>query len=264
MIKSQFFDTHTHLDDSQFASDIDAVIAEATALGVEGFVNIGFSPATWPSTLELARRYPQVRYALGLHPGRADEWSEDLLTDLTRLIEETRPVAVGEIGLDYYWTTETRRVQWQSFERQLELAHYQQLPVIIHQRDAATDVASILAGVPPSLMVILHSFDGDPVLMTMARDRGWLIGVGGLMTRRQSLALRSSLPDFPLEQIILETDSPYLVPSGVKTRRNTPAQIPLIAERLAGLIDRPIEEVAALTTRNAERAFKISVEVSGA
>ena len=113
-------------------------------------------------------------------------------------------------------------------------------------------------------MVILHSFDGDPVLMTMARDRGWLIGVGGLMTRRQSLALRSSLPDFPLEQIILETDSPYLVPSGVKTRRNTPAQIPLIAERLAGLIDRPIEEVAALTTRNAERAFKISVEVSGA
>jgi TatD DNase family protein len=227
-------------------------------------INIGYRPERWASTLALARQHPQVRYALGLHPGNADEWSEGLFADLTAVVDREQPVAIGEIGLDYYWTQDNKAVQRISFERQIELAASRKLPIIIHQRDAAADVAAILRAAPAGLQVIFHSCDGDPGLMEMAEERGWLIGVGGLMTRRQSEALRSRLPAFPVEQILLETDSPYLVPSGVKARRNTPAMIPLIAERLAGLIGRSLEEIAMVTTRNAERVFSLSAPVAAA
>ncbi|HEX3303452.1 MAG TPA: TatD family hydrolase [Thermomicrobiales bacterium] len=255
MITHRYIDTHTHLDDKQYINDLDAVLTDAMAAGVSGMVNIGYCPERWTTTLALAERYPRVSYALGLHPGNADEWSESLMDDLTSLLERVDPVAVGEIGLDYYWTQENKAVQRMSFERQLELAHSRSLPIIIHQRDAAADVAAILRNAPADLRVVLHSFDGDPELSDLARERGWMIGVGGLMTRRQSEALRSGLPGFPLEQMLLETDSPYLVPSGVKARRNVPAMIPLIAERLAGVINRTVDDIAQLTTRNAERIF---------
>ena len=153
-------------------------------------------------------------------------------------------------------------MQRTSFERQTELAYSRKLPIIIHQRDAAEDVAAILRNAPDDLRIVLHSFDGDPGLFELARERGWMLGVGGLMTRRQSEELRSGLPQFPLEQVLLETDSPYLVPSGIKARRNSPVMIPLIAERLAGVIDRTVAEIAATTTRNVERVFGLKASVA--
>lgn len=264
MISQDYIDTHTHLDDDQFEHDIDQVLTDAANNGVARMINIGYCPERWTTTLALSRRHPQVRHALGLHPGHADEWSEELFADLTALVEREQPVAIGEIGLDYYWTQDNKAVQRTSFECQVELAHSRNLPIIIHQRNAAADVATILRNAPAGLQVNFHSCDGDPELMDMAVERGWLVGVGGLMTRRQSEALRSRLPTFPIEQILLETDSPYLVPSGVKARRNSPAMIPLIAERLAGLIGRSVEEIAATTTRNAERIFGLSAPVAAA
>jgi TatD DNase family protein len=264
VITQTYVDTHTHLDDDQFVLDLDQVLTDAANNGVARMINIGYRPERWASTLALARQHPQVRYALGLHPGNADEWSEGLFADLTAVVDREQPVAIGEIGLDYYWTQDNKAVQRISFERQIELAASRKLPIVIHQRDAAADVAAILRAAPAGLQVIFHSCDGDPGLMEMAEERGWLIGVGGLMTRRQSEALRSRLPAFPVEQILLETDSPYLVPSGVKARRNTPAMIPLIAERLAGLIGRSLEEIAMVTTRNAERVFSLSAPVAAA
>jgi len=262
VITHSYIDTHTHLDDSQFSDDLDSVLTDATAAGVSGMVNIGYCPERWTTTLALAERYPQVRYALGLHPGNADEWSEALIGDLAALVEQTDPVAIGEIGLDYYWTQDNKTVQRTSFERQTELAYSRKLPIIIHQRDAAEDVAAILRNAPDDLRIVLHSFDGDPGLFELARERGWMLGVGGLMTRRQSEELRSGLPQFPLEQVLLETDSPYLVPSGVKARRNSPVMIPLIAERLAGVINRTVAEIAATTTRNVERVFGLKASVA--
>ena len=259
MIAPKYIDTHTHLDDELFSDDLEATLADARSAGVSAMVNIGFSPARWTSTLALAQKYPFIRYALGLHPGHADEWSEELFTSLTEMVGRTHPVAIGEIGLDYYWTSENKAIQRASFERQIELAHSHQLPIVIHQRNAAADVHAVLSNTPADLRVVLHSCDGDPALMDLAEERGWLIGVGGLMTRRQSESLRSRLPSFPLEQVVLETDSPYLVPSGVRMRRNTPSSIPLIAERLAGLTGRPLPEIAAVTTQNAERVFGLTV-----
>jgi TatD DNase family protein len=222
-------------------------------------INIGYAPANWPSTLELADRHPEIEFVLGLHPGHADEWSEQVFADLTELVSVRRPVAIGEIGIDYYWTDENKATQRVSFERQIELAHGRDLPVVIHQRSAARDVESVLRNAPETVRVILHSFDGDPALADLAEERGWFLGIGGLSTRRQSELLRSRLPLFPVSQLILETDSPYLIPSGVKSRRNEPCHLPLIAERLAGLIHMTIEDVARITSENAGRAFGLSV-----
>jgi TatD DNase family protein len=259
VIAPTYIDTHTHLDDEQFSADLDQTLTDAREHSVIAMVNIGYSPARWSSTLALAEQYPFVRYALGLHPGNANEWSDAVIASLTELVESTSPVAIGEIGLDYFWTSDTKDVQRISFERQIELALDHDLPIVIHQRAAAADVHAILRSAPARLRVVLHSCDGDPSLMDLAQERGWVIGVGGLMTRRQSEALRGRLPSFPLEQIVLETDSPYLVPSGVKARRNTPSMIPLIAERLAGLLDRPVTEIADTTRQNAERVFGLTV-----
>lgn len=259
MIEPTYIDTHTHLDDEQFSVDQDATIVDARTHGVSAMINIGYCPARWSSTLALADRYSFVQYALGLHPGNANEWSEALMESLTELVRTKKPVAIGEIGLDYYWTDDNKAVQRVSFERQIELAVDQDLPIVIHQRKAAADVYAILANAPSKLNVVLHSCDGDSALMDLAQERGWAVGVGGLMTRRQSESLRARLPSFPTDQLVLETDSPYLVPSGVKMRRNVPSMIPLIAERLARLIALTTAEVALLTTRNAERVFGLRV-----
>ncbi len=162
MTALSYIDTHTHLDDPQFAEDRDQVIATAKAAGVGTMINIGYRPERWVSTLALADRHPEVAFVLGLHPGHADEWSEQLFADLSALVSERRPVAIGEIGIDYHWTEENKAIQRVSFERQVELAAAIDLPVVIHQRSAARDVESVLRNAPESLRVILHSFDGDP------------------------------------------------------------------------------------------------------
>jgi TatD DNase family protein len=264
VIQPVWVDTHTHLDDEMFDSDRDEVIRAAEELGVLRMVNIGYEPTRWVSTVALADRYPCIAVVLGLHPGSTDAWSPATIDQLHDLVRRHRPLAVGEIGIDLYWRQDDVDRQMESFRAQIELAMAEQLPVVIHQRAAADPVADILGEAPMDLRVVLHSFDGDNRLARIARERNWLIGVGGLSTRRQNEDLRATLRTFPLDQIVLETDSPYLVPSGVKSRRNTPSSIPLIGARLAGLRGIAIEEVAATTTRNAGAFFGLPVESAAA
>ncbi|MDQ2682040.1 MAG: TatD family hydrolase [Chloroflexota bacterium] len=259
MTALQFVDTHIHLDDAQFDDDRDAVIDAAIAAGIVRLINIGYEPGVWETTLALADRRPEIGFVLGLHPGSTDKWSRETFAALSDLVRSRRPLAIGEIGLDYYWTQENKAQQRESFERQIELALDLALPIVIHQRSAATDVRAVLSSAPQRLRVILHSFDGDPALADLAEERGWFLGVGGLATRRQAEELRDRLTRFPIDQLLLETDAPYLIPAGIKERRNVPANIPIIAGRLAGLTGRPVDEIARVTTANAERAFAMDV-----
>jgi TatD DNase family protein len=257
-----FIDTHAHLDDPQFDEDQDQVIDDAVSVGVTIIVNIGYRPPVWESTLALADRRPEIRFTLGLHPGHADEGSDELIDALDQLIFERRPVAIGEIGIDLYWRQENLAKQVEMFERQIELALKHNLPIVIHQREAAEEVAGVLAAAPAGLRVLFHSFDGSPGIARLADERGWMLGVGGMMTRRQSEALRNRLAGADVSRIVLETDSPYLVPAGVKSRRNTPSAIPLIAERLGGLIGRDAFEIASITTANARAFFGLDKELA--
>jgi TatD DNase family protein len=253
-----YVDTHVHLDDPQFDGDQNAVIDEALAAGVKTMINISYRPAVWTTTLELAERRPEIRYTLGLHPGHADEGSEAVLNELEQLIVERRPVAIGEIGIDLHWRQENLTTQVLWFERQIELALRHDLPIVVHQRAAAAEVKTVLDTAPMELRALLHSFDGSPALGRLADERGWLLGVGGMMTRRQSENLRDHLKGVEISRFVLETDSPYLVPVGLKSRRNTPAAIPLIASYLAEVTGRPVAEIASGTTSNAESFFRLN------
>ncbi|HEV2108487.1 MAG TPA: TatD family hydrolase [Thermomicrobiales bacterium] len=259
----RFVDTHAHLDDRAFDQDRGSVVEQARSAGVAAMINVGYAPARWDSTVALASAHPDIAFTLGLHPGHADEFSDDLMADLERRVLGQRPCAVGEIGLDYSRSVPDRRLQRRVFEAQLELARVSGLPVVIHQREAAADCAASLSRTAADRSVILHSFDGSEALLTLGLDRGWVFGVGGLMTRASSQALRDALRKIPCNQLVLETDAPYLVPAGTKERRNRPALIPLIAERLADHLNLPLSEVAHSTTVSAARVFALELDADG-
>ena len=248
-------DTHAHLDDVQFGVDVGSVIDRAVDAGVRRIINIGYRPERWRTTLAIADRFPEVVFTLGLHPHHAEEWSPTVEAELIHLVAERGPVAIGEIGLDYLRNSNPAELQRRVFERQLELAAEFGLPVVIHQRAAENDLIAMLRTTSPNQVCILHSFDGTADLARLAQERGYFVGVGGLMTRESSIDLRDVLRTVPTELLLLETDAPYLVPAGVKNRRNEPANLTFIAERLADLVEESVDQLILRCTENAERAF---------
>ena len=253
--EDDFVDTHVHLDDPAFDPDRVQVLATARAAGVARFVNIGYCPARWATTVALARAEPGVAFTLGLHPGHAGEDGPETFATLVRLVDAERPVAIGEIGLDYSRPDPEPAGQRDLFRRQLDLAASARLPVVIHQRDAAADCATMLAETATTQAVVLHCYDGSNELLDIGLGRGWSFGIGGLVTRAKSTALRDALPRIPLDRIVLETDSPYLVTAGSKDRRNTPAAIPRIAAEIAALTGQPVDLVRTVTTATARGIF---------
>lgn len=252
-------DTHIHLDDDAFASDREAVIDAARAAGVAAFVNIGYSPERWETSAELAARHPDVAIALGLHPYLAEQFDDTLAQSLRGAVSRLRPVALGEMGLDFAPGNPLPEVQEQAFAGQLELASELHLPVIIHQRAAADELAATIDRSSLASPIVLHSFDGTPRLTSWAIERRAFVGIGGLATRRSSEPLRALLATISTDRLLLETDAPYLVPAGIRDRRNVPANLPLLAERLAPLWGLDAEELCRLTTQNASALFGISL-----
>ena len=205
-----------------------------------------------------------MTFTLGLHPGHADEFSEPAMSDLERLVKGHAPAAIGEVGLDFLHELPDRTVQRRAFEAQLRLASRFELPVVIHQRAASAECAEVLATVDEGQRVVLHSFDGSSELLALGLQRGWFFGVGGLMTRPSSEHVRRAFRQVPLTRLVLETDSPYLVPRGFKARRNTPDAIPHIGAILAELLQTPLAEVAAVTTDTAWQLFRLEERADGA
>lgn len=251
-----WIDTHAHLDDEAFAPDLPDVMDRASGAAVAAVVNIGYRPKRWTTTLALAARFPAIRYALGIHPGHADEFDRTTLAALENLIERTTPRAIGEIGLDYlHARNPPADIQRTALREQLGLARVAGLPVVIHQRAAESELLDLMEAEPALPTLVLHSFDGGPRYAAFARDAGCFVGVGGLATRSSSASLRAVLATIPPDRILLETDSPYLVPAGTRGRRNEPANVPVIGGRLSGIWDMERDAFAALTTANAVRAF---------
>ena len=250
-----FVDTHVHLDEPAFDPDRDQVITRAHEAGVARIVNIGYRPARWLSGAALAARHPDVLLVLGLLPHHADEYTDETLPRLAAEIGRSGALAVGEIGLDYFREGPHPELQRDVFAAQLELAAQLDLPVVIHQRSAEEDLMAVLERSFSPSRVVLHSFDGTERLAAFASERGYFFGLGGLFTRAAAVALRSIVAGLPLDRVLLETDSPYLVPAGVKDRRNEPSNVPWIASRVADLFGCSVEEIARHTTANAETAF---------
>ena len=250
-------DTHCHVQDPKFADDRDEVIARARAAGVTEMVTISENLDESPATIETARRYG-IRAAVGIHPHEAGKAPDDLQERLHALLREREVVAVGEIGLDYYYDNSPRDVQARVMRAQLAVAREAGMPVVFHQRDAFDDFTAILREEwRPQMRGVVHCFTGNAdQARTFADEFGLYLGIGGVLTFPKAEELREAVRAVGIAPIVLETDCPYLAPVPVRGKRNEPAFVTHVAAKLADLLETPLSEVTAATDENAARLFR--------
>lgn len=248
-------DTHCHLDDDAFRTDLDAVLDASRRAGVCAWILIGYAPDRWERAAEMAGGVNGMAHSLGVHPSHAEVWSPEVAGRLREMLVSTGAVAVGEFGLDFYRDNAPLDVQREAMTGQLHIARDLGLPAIFHTRDAEDEMLEILENEPSLPRMVFHSFDGSERLTRFVLDHDAFVGVGGLATRQKSDELRAQLREIPLSRVILETDSPYLVPARQKDRRNVPAHVRTVAAYLADFHEVPMAQLAAVTTKNAENLF---------
>ena len=254
MIAGPFVDTHCHLDVAAFDAGREAVIARARAAGIACFINPGYDVASSRRAIALAEQRDDVFAAVGIHPNDAATFDQDLPA-LRGLAAHSQVVAIGEIGLDYYWDRVPRDRQADAFACQLALARELGKPVIIHCRDAYDDTLEALRRHGDDLRVVMHAFAGDRRHADEALSRGYYLGLGGPITYKTADNLRAVAQAAPLDRLVLETDSPYLPPHPFRGQRNEPAYLSLISEKLSQVRGVSLPEVAAATTRAAQQLF---------
>lgn len=253
------FDTHTHLDAPQFDADREEVIARAVEQGVTRMINIGFNRETIPSTMKLAETYDFIYAAVGWHPQDAITMQEGDLDWIAELCKHEKVVAIGEIGLDYYWDTSPKDVQHEVFRKQIGLARSLGMPISIHNRDAHEDVVRILREEKANEVGgVMHSFSGSWEIAKMCLDLGFYLSFGGPITFKNAKQPKEVLAKTPMDRLLIETDSPYLTPHPYRGKRNESAHVRLVAEMAAELKGVTFEEIAEITTRNAMERFGIS------
>lgn len=248
-------DTHVHLDDEAFAADRPTVIERAVATGVATMVAIGTSVESSRRVLALSEQFPQVRAALGIHPHEAGRVAADAVEMLAALVGHSSVVAVGETGLDFFRDYAPRPAQAGLFRAHLTLARKVGLPVVIHCRDAYPEVLAILDEFL-EVTAIFHAFSGSREVAADCVRRGHYLAFGGPLTFRHTHQVEAARA-VPLDRVLLETDAPSLAPRPFRGRRNEPAHLRLIAERLAEVRGLSLDEVAAATTDNARRVLRL-------
>jgi TatD DNase family protein len=248
-------DTHTHLTMKKYTKDLDAVLSRAREAGVRAMVTVGVDVDSSADGAHLAHEHPDIYASVGVHPHDADTVDDYIISYLGELAARPRVVAIGEIGLDFYRDLSPRRVQEEVFARQLGLAAEAGLPVIVHDRDAHRRVIEILRSEKTSCGV-MHCFSGDLNLARQALDLGLYISFAGSITyngRKAGEIIRKA----PLDRLLVETDCPYLAPVPYRGKRNEPAYVKHVLERMAGLLGKPFEELEELTEENARRLFNL-------
>lgn len=251
-------DTHAHLHDSAYASDRAAVVARAVAAGVTRLVCVGTDLPSCRQTLEVSELHAGVFAALGVHPHEASQLDAEALAELRTLAGQPKVVAIGEIGLDYYRDRSPQGDQREAFHAQLALAGELGLPVIVHDREAHAEVMATLRQWVqdyPGARGVLHCFSGDEAMARAAIALGFCISFAGPLTYPNAARLPQLAASLPLEWLLVETDCPYLTPAPLRGQRNEPANLALVAERLAALRGLTLAEVAEATTANAIRLF---------
>jgi TatD DNase family protein len=262
-----FFDSHCHLTAEQFDGDRDAVIQRALDAGVTRMLTLATDVASSRAVIALAEQFEAVYAAIGIHPESVREASLDDLEIIRELAGHPKVMAIGEIGLDYYWDKTTAKMQQTFFEKQLELAAELNLPVAIHDRNAHEAILGTLQRTFPTVWSadssnagrgVLHAFSGGLEMAQNAFDLGFVVSLGGPITFKNNKHAPDVLRALPLENILIETDSPYLTPHPYRGKRNEPAYVIRVAERIAELKGLSIEQVATQTTSSAQQLFRIS------
>lgn len=253
----KIFESHAHYDSSKFAEDREELLNSIQENEVGTIINVGASWKSVTSVIELAEKYPFIYAALGLHPDEVGDLNEERFVFLKEQCRKEKVVAIGEIGLDYYWDNESHDIQKKWFVRQLELARELDLPVIIHSRDAAEDTLKIMKEHAQGLRGVIHCFSYSKELAEEYVKMGFHIGIGGVVTFKNGKKLKEVAEVVPLEKILLETDCPYLAPEPYRGKRNSSLYIPHIAQAIADIKGIAYEEVVAQTEQNGKLLFGI-------
>lgn len=249
-------ETHFHLDYLKDNSAED-ILAAARAIGVERFMTISVEPGNMPTALGLAQQHDDLYATLGVHPHEAEQFNQQAADYIQAHCNDPKVVAVGEIGLDYFYDNSPREIQRNAFCRQLEIAVEQQLPVVIHSREADEDCMAILKEYAPQMANkgVVHSFTSGMELAKTAIDLGFCLGINGIVTFNKADNVREVVAATPLDSILLETDAPFLTPMPYRGRENAPKYLPFIAEKIAMVKEVDVSQVLTQTYQNSLRVF---------
>ena len=252
----QLIDTHTHLYVKSFKNDVDPVINRAREAGVSRFYLPAIDSSETDSLLQLEEKYPGICVAMmGLHPCSVKEDVETELKNVENWLSKRKFVAVGEIGLDYYWDKTFIDQQKQAFHRQIEWALQYDIPIVIHSRNSIDDCLDIVGQHQKGkLKGIFHCFTESLNSAKKIMELGFYMGIGGVLTYKNS-GLAEVVKEIPMEYLVLETDSPYLTPVPFRGKRNESSYLKYVAEKLADVKGISLEDVAKITTTNAEKIF---------
>ncbi len=259
-VEKMIFETHGHYDDEQFDEDRERLIAEFFEKDIDKVMNVSADMQSSRNSVELAGKYPHFYAAVGVHPSEVGDLTEDDMQALKQMtLENPKVKAIGEIGLDYHFDDDPPRdVQKKWFIRQLELAQELGMPIIIHSRDAASDTMEILKDMDGGRNGgVIHCYSYSREQAREYIKMGFHIGVGGVVTFKNSRRLQEVVEDIPLEKIVLETDSPYMAPVPFRGTRNSALNIPYIAEKIAEIKGVPVQKVYDQTYENALKMYKM-------
>lgn len=252
------FDTHVHLNAEQFEEDVEEAIQRAKEAGVSRMVVVGFDRPTITRAMELVEQHEALYAAVGWHPVDAIDMKDEDLAWIEELASHPKVVALGEMGLDYHWDKSPKDVQKDVFRRQIRLAKKVKLPIVIHNRDATQDIVDILKEEKAAdVGGIMHCFSGSAETALECVKMNFYISLGGPVTFKNAKKPKEVAQAVPLDNLLIETDCPYLAPHPYRGKRNEPAYVKLVAEEIAALKNVSYEEVAEATMRNANRLFQL-------
>lgn len=252
------FETHGHYDDDAFDVDREELLGSFVDNGIELVMNVGANIESCKTTIALTEKYPFIYGAIGVHPSDASELNEEKFQWLTEQCKKEKILAIGEIGLDYYWDDTPKEIQKKWFSRQLELARLENLPVIIHSREAAKDTYDMMKAVnAEEIGGVVHCYSYSKEMARQFLELNFFFGIGGVITFNNAKKLKEAVEFIPLDKIVLETDSPYLAPTPFRGKRNSALNIPLIAKEIATIKGITYDEVIEATFQNGKRLYKM-------
>lgn len=264
IVMTDIFDTHAHYDDEAFDEDREELLNSLPENGIAKVVNVGSSLASCRRTIELMESHDFIYGAIGVHPSETAELTEESFDWLRRQCRLEKCVAVGEIGLDYYWDEPERELQKKWFVRQLALARESKLPVVIHSREAARDTADIMTSERAGdIGGVIHCYSYTKETAGIFLDMGFFFGIGGVLTFKNAKKLKEAVEYIPMDRIVLETDCPYLAPEPNRGKRNSSLNLPYVVAAMAQIKGISEEEVRAAAWENAHRLYRIRKQFDG-
>ena len=259
----EFFDSHSHYNDEKFDEDREEIIKDTYESGITKFVCAGYNIDSSLFSLELSKKYDFIYSICGISPNDIPQSEEELWKDvakITEIVKENKSkklVAIGEIGLDYYWNKENKELQKEAFEKQIDLANELELPIVIHSRDASVDTIGMIRNHKVNKAGIFHCCQPNQEMVRQALELGYYISFAGPITFKNSRNAPDVIKMVPIDRILIETDSPYLTPEPNRGKRNDCRNVKYVAQKIAELKNVPIEEIAKITYDNAKRIFEI-------